>query len=252
MKKVLVMMTAVAMAFAVGCSKDDDDDVAITMVDVQGGTFTMGATAEQGKDTTLADDERPTHQVTVADFQIGKYEVTQKQWKDVMGKNPSYYSGKNNPVERVTYEEIQEFITKLNAKKGTNYRLPTEAEWEYAARGGNQAQATKYAGSNDVDEVAWYNANSNDRTHTVGKKKANELGIYDMTGNVWEFCSDYYGNYSGAAQVNPTGPATGNDHVIRGGDFSGDKEGCRLTNRSKHPERMTGDAKVGFRLAQSK
>ena len=161
----------------------------IEMVFVKGGTFMMGATPEQGSDA--GDGEKPVHSVTVSDFYIGKYEVTQAQWKAVMGKNPSHYKGENRPVERVSWYDIQKFIEKLNAKTGKRYRLPTEAEWEYAARGGNQSKGYKYSGSNDIGSVAWYTNNSGDRTHPVGQKQPNELGLYDMTGNVWEWCSDW-------------------------------------------------------------
>ena len=199
------------------------------MVFVKGGTFTMGATAEQGSDAES--DEKPTHSVTVSDFYIGKYEVTQAQWRSVMGKNPSCFSGDNNPVETVSWNDIQKFIKKLNTKTGKRFRLPTEAEWEYAARGGNQSKGYKYSGSNSISEVAWYKDNSNSKTHPVGQKRPNELGIYDMTGNVCEYCQDWYGSYSSSSQTNPTGPSSGNGHVLRDCNSGSSAEVCHVSIR---------------------
>ena len=186
------------------------------MVYVEGGTFTMGATSEQGSDAYS--DESPAHSVTVSDFYIGKYEVTQAQWRAVMGSNPSKFKGDNLPVEQVSWNDIQKFITKLNTMTGKTFRLPTEAEWEYAARGGNQSKGYKYSGSNTLDNVAWY-YNSGGKTHPVGQKQPNELGLYDMSGNVWEWCQDWYGSYSSSSQTNPTGPSSGSYRVLRGGDW---------------------------------
>ena len=138
-----------------------------------------------------------------------------------MGSNPSRYTGDDNlPVEQVSWKDVQEFIQKLNALTGKTYRLPTEAEWEYAARGGNQSQGYKYAGSNTVGDVAWHYGNSDHKTHPVGQKQPNELGLYDMSGNVWEWCQDWYGDYSSSAQTNPTGPSSGSYRVLRGGSWS--------------------------------
>ncbi|MBQ2703065.1 MAG: formylglycine-generating enzyme family protein [Alistipes sp.] len=203
----------------------------IEMVFVKGGTFMMGATPEQGRDAAY--DEKPAHSVTVSDFYIGKYEVTQAQWEAVMGENPSHYKGENRPVESVNWNDIQEFIEKLNAKTGKKYRLPTEAEWEYAARGGDQSKGYKYSGSNNIDEVAWYDTNSASRTHIVGQKQPNELGLYDMSGNVWESCSDWYWSkyYKNALSDNPTGPATGSGRVLRGGGYSNYASSCRVSTR---------------------
>ena len=217
----------------------------IEMVFVKGGRFKMGATAEQGKDAE--DNEKPAHSVTVSDFYIGKYEVTQAQWEAVMGKNPSYFKGYNRPVENVRWIDIQEFIEKLNAKTGKKYRLPTEAEWEYAARGGNQSKGYKYSGSNDIGSVAWYTDNSSRQTRPVGQKQPNELGLYDMSGNVREWCSDRYGSYSIGSQTNPTGPANGSDRVLRGGSWCNYAGSCRVSYRYSYlPLIPSGD--YGFRL----
>ena len=215
------------------------------MVFVAGGTFTMGATAEQGSDAES--NEKPTHSVTVSDFYIGKYEVTQAQWIAVMGSNPSNFQGDNLPVEKVSWNDIQEFIKKLNAQTGKKFRLPTEAEWEYAARGGNQSKGYKYSGSDNIDEVAWYEDNSNSKTHPVGQKRPNELGIYDMTGNVCEWCQDWYGSYSSDAQTNPTGPSSGSYRVLRGGSWITIAWNCRVSYRYfSHPVSRYSD--FGFRL----
>ena len=184
-------------------------------VRVEGGTFTMGATAEQGSDADS--NEEPAHQVTLSTYYIGKYEVTQAEWQAVMGTNPSEFKGDNLPVENVSWYDCQEFIRKLNELTGKEFRLPTEAEWEYAARGGKRSYGAKYAGDNDIDNVAWYEGNSNSTTHPVGQKRPNELGLYDMSGNVWEWCQDWYGDYSSASQTNPQGPGSGNERVLRGG-----------------------------------
>ena len=217
-----------------------------SVVYVKGGTFTMGATAEQGSDAL--DREKPTHSVTLSDYYIGKYEVTQAQWVAIMGTNPSTFIGDNNPVDNVSWDDIQEFITKLNEKTGKMFRLPTEAEWEYAARGGNQSKGYKYSGSNNIDEVAWYTDNSSSKTYPVGQKSPNELGIYDMSGNVWEWCQDWYGSYSSSSQTNPTGPSSGSGRVVRGGSWSLGAERCRVSNRDHgSPDGRYGNH--GFRLA---
>ena len=200
------------------------------MVKVEGGTFTMGATSEQGNDADS--DEKPTHRVTLSAFHIGKYEVTQAEWEAVMGSNPSYYKGSNKPVENVSWNDCQEFIKKLNRLTGLSFSLPTEAQWEYASRGGNRSQGYKYSGSNTLSNVAWYDDNSGSKTHEVGTKQPNELGLYDMSGNVWEWCSDWYGSYSSSSQTNPTGPTSGSCRVLRGGSWHDDAGGCRVSNRS--------------------
>ena len=200
------------------------------MVWVDGGTFRMGATSEQG--SYVYSDEKPVHSVTLSGYYIGKTEVTQALWKAVMGSNPSYWKGDNLPVEQVSWVDCQEFIRKLNALNGQNFRLPTEAEWEFACRGGNNSRGYKYSGSNYIDNVAWYRDNSGDKTHPVATKSPNELGIYDMIGNVWEWCSDRYGKYSSGAQTNPKGPYDGSPRVRRGGNWNDNAMGSRSSCRS--------------------
>lgn len=210
------------------------------MVWVEGGTFRMGATSEQGSDADS--DEKPVHSVTLSGYYIGKTEVTQELWEAVMGTNPSRFKGDDLPVECVNWDDCQEFIRKLNALTGQNFRLPTEAEWEFACRGGNNSRGYKYSGSNCIDDVAWYGDNSGikflevfdqirQKTHSVATKLPNELGIYDMTGNVFEWCSDWYGKYSSGAQTNPKGPYDGSDRVIRGGGWSSFEGDCRSSDR---------------------
>ena len=193
--------------------------MAIEMVSVEGGRFMMGCSNEQagGK---CPNDEQPVHPVTVSSFSIGKYPITQGQWKAVMGDNPSYFAkGDNYPVDNISWDDAQEFIRALNDKTGKNYRLPTEAEWEYAARGGKKSMGYRYSGSNNVNNIAWYENNSKGTTHPVGAKSPNELGIYDMSGNVWEWCNDWAGPYSEGEQTNPTGPSSGTYRTLRGGSW---------------------------------
>lgn len=212
--------------------------VTFTMVAVEGGTFTMGATPEQGSDAL--DWEYPAHQVTLSGYCIGQTEVTQALWLAVMGSNPSYFKGDlNRPVECVSWNDCQTFITKLNELTGKQFRLPTEAEWEFAARGGNLSQGYKYAGSNTIGDVAWYYDNSyalgsshpDYGTHPVGTKAPNELGLYDMSGSVSEWCQDWSGSYSSESQTNPTGPASGSLRVYRGGSWSYYARYCRVSYR---------------------
>ena len=206
------------------------NNLTANMVYVSGGTFTMGATSEQGSDAYY--DEKPVHSVTLSSFYICKYEVTQALWNAVMGSNPSNWKGDDLPVETVSRDDCQTFIRKLNALTGKNFRLPTEAEWEFAARGGNNSRGYKYAGSNNIETVAWYDGNSGNKTHAVGTKSPNELGLYDMSGNVWEWCQDRYGSYSGASQTNPTGASSGSRRVLRGGSWGNYAWNCRLSHRS--------------------
>ena len=219
--------------------------VKFVMVPVEGGTFMMGATAEQGSDAES--DEKPSHSVTLSSYYIGQTEVTQELWTAVMGKNPSKFKGDNLPVEKVSWNDCQTFITKLNSATGKRFRLPTEAEWEYAARGGNKSRGYKYSGSNNIDDVAWYTNNSNSETHSVATKAPNELGIYDMSGNVWEWCQDWYGSYSSSAQTNPKGAASGSNRVFRGGSWDGSAMICRSSYRGGlPPSRKFND--LGLRL----
>jgi len=218
----------------------------LEMIAVDGGSFTMGAS---DNDADCFDWEKPAHRVTVSDFYIGKYEVTQAQWKAIMGTNPSRFKGDNLPVERVKWNDIQEFIRKLNARTGKRYRLPSEAEWAYAARGGNKNTGYKYSGNNTIGNVAWYSDNSNNTTHPVGSKSPNELGIYDMSGNVFECCNDLMGPYSSDSQTDPQGPLTGINHVVRGGSWVSDPKYVRVSYRYYYP--VAGESDVGFRLACS-
>ena len=223
--------------------------VSFEMIAVEGGTFTMGATAEQGSDVDR--DESPTHQVALSSYMIGKTEVTQELWEAVMGSNPSFFFlFKNRPVENVSWDDCQVFINKLNGLTGKSFRLPTEAEWEYAARGGKKSKGYKYSGSNTIDDVAWYDTNSAGTTHPVASKAPNELGLYDMSGSVWEWCSDWYSStyYSSSSQNNPTGPASGSYRVFRGGCCFNFARDCRSSIRSGSPP--TGrNRNIGLRLA---
>ena len=217
------------------------------MVKVPGGKFTMGGTGEQGDEAYS--DENPIHSVTLSDYWIGQAEVTQELWTAVMGSNPSKFSGSNLPVEQVSWDDCQEFITRLNAITGKAFRLPTEAEWEYAARGG-VSFGKKYAGSNDIDDVAWYGNNSSNTTHTVGTKQPNELGLYDMSGNVAEWCKDWYDYYSSASQTDPQGPASGTYRVWRSGNWGGAlARYCRVSYRGNSTP-STRSRSLGLRLAR--
>lgn len=245
------------------------------MIPVKGGTFTMGATQEQGSD--YYDKELPTHEVTLSDYYIGKYEVTQQLWEYVInysgtcanGSTISAYTseawhsylyddekGDYYPMYNITYNDIVEvFLPRLRRITGKEYRLPTEAEWEFAARGGNMSQGYKYSGSNNIDAVAWYSSNSSPynngyfcKTQKVGTKQVNELGLYDMSGNVGEVCSDWYGSYSSSAQKNPAGPVSGTHLVLRGGSCSDDARDCRVSSRG-FTSTSNRYHNVGFRLA---
>ena len=238
------------------------------MIFVQGGTFQMGCTSEQGSDCNVS--ETPVHSVTLGSFYIGKHVITRVQWQAITGNNPSWFKGDNLPVEQVSWNDIvgtsgnyttlngiryyeNGFIYKLNAATGKKYRLPTEAEWEYAARGGSQSRGYKYSGSNTIGNVAWYKDNSGNTTHAVGTKQANELGIYDMSGNVWEWCQDWYDSsyYSNSPPNNPAGPSSGSSRVIRGGSwYSYGARTCCVSNRNaRSPGYSFYD--IGFRVALS-
>ncbi|GHU99980.1 hypothetical protein FACS1894159_04910 [Bacteroidia bacterium] len=220
---------------------------AIDMVYVQGGSFTMGAMRE--RDGMGDGDELPTHLVSLPDFYIGKYEITQAQWIAVMGSNPSNISGDDLPVENVSWNDVREFIVQLNKATGRQYRLPTEAEWEYAARGGKKSLGYRYAGSNNVDDVAWHEGNSGGKTHPVGTKQPNELDIYDMSGNVWEWCSDWFNNnyYKNSPEMSPTGPVSGAIRVFRGGSWYYFVSCCRVADRVAYSPDIC-DCGLGFRV----
>ena len=222
--------------------------VKFTMIAVEGGTFTMGATPEQGKD--VKSDEKPAHQVTLSSYYIGETEVTQALWQAVTGRNPSKYKGDNLPVEQVSWNDCQEFIKKLNAMTGKNFRLPTEAEWEFAARGGNKSRGYKYSGSNNIGDVAWYGDNSAHKTHPVKTKQPNELGIYDMSGNVFEWCRDWYGKYSSFEIICHEGPENGKYRVDRGGCWFDNAIYCRSSYRYDNSPDFNFSG-LGFRLALS-
>ena len=216
------------------------------MVRVEGCTFRMGATSEQ--DCDAYDIEEPVHSVTLSSYYIGKTEVTQALWKAVMGSNPSKFKGENLPVENVSWDDCQVFVRKLNSLTGQNFRLPTEAEWEFACRGGNNSLGYKYSGSDNIDNVAWFDCNSGRKTHFVATKSPNELGIYDMSGNVWEWCSDWYDKYSSGAQANPKGPESGSCRVFRGGGWGSYAGYCRSSNRGYNTPTHRHD-RLGLRLA---
>jgi len=234
-------------------------DVTFKMVFVEGGTFQMGSDSGD-------DDERPVHNVTVSDFYMGEFEVTQALWQEVMGTtvyqqrdkaDPSWSMrgvGVDYPMYFVNYAEAEEFCGRLNQRlrsqlpAGYSFALPTEAEWEYAARGGNKTNTYTYSGSNYLSDVAWCADNSNSTTHAAGSKRANELGLYDMSGNVWEWCSDWSGSYSSSSQTDPRGPSSGSARVLRGGSWSNDATGCRVANRGRPSPSYCSDY-IGFRLA---
>lgn len=240
--------------------------VSFKMIAVEGGTFMMGATPEQGSEA--CDDEKPAHQVSLSGYNIGETQVTQALWRAVMGNNPSHFIGEDLPVEQVSWNDCQGFINRLNhltesqRPAGCVFRLPTEAEWEFAARGGNKSNHTKYAGSNDVDAVAWYDGNSNTskswvgqlfsagRTQLVGQKLPNELGLYDMSGNVYEWCQDYYDEkyYSKSPSVNPCNIIKTSSRVYRGGSFNSWDSSCQVKYRSFYTFGGRSDM-LGFRLA---
>ena len=222
------------MTFTVG-------GVSFKMIRVEGGSFMMG-------DYSGEKDEKPVHEVTLSDYHIGETQATQALWKAVMGSNPSYFKGDSLPVEQVSWNDCQDFIKQLNKKTGYSFRLPTEAEWEYAARGGRKSKSFKYAGSNDIDKVAWYDENSGRKTHTVKLKSTNGLDLYDMSGNVWEWCRDSYGDYSSSAQTDPVGLSTNPRRVLRGGSWGSCAGCCRATYRRSY-DFNDKSRFIGFRLA---
>ena len=225
----------------------------LNMVFVCGGTFIMGASEEQGNDAFR--DENPTHEVTLSSFYMGETVVTQRLWRTVMYDNPSKITGKHCPVVDINFDDCLDFIDELNKimkdqLNGLKFRLPTEAEWEFAARGGICRKHYKYAGSNDIDKVAWYEDNS-DVLQKVGLKLPNELGLYDMSGNIWEWCSDIYGSYSNDAVCNPKGASSGVDFVLRGGAWDSKAVSCRVSNRYKYNPSYQPKGMIGLRLVLS-
>ena len=221
--------------------------VSFDMVMVEGGTFSMGATASQTGEA--ASNESPVHQVTLSSFYIGKTEVTQELWQAVMGSNPCAIRGVTLPVYSVSWDDCQQFIANLNALTGKQFRLPTEAQWEFAARGGVKGHDYKYAGSDDVGAVAWYDENAvSSFTMEVGLKAPNELGLYDMSGNVFEWCDTYWHGYTSAAQTDPQGPSTGTYRVYRGGSWYTESSRCRVSSRGGGTPDKTSTI-IGLRLA---
>ena len=213
-----------------GSKANPDNSFEPEMVFVEGGTFKMGN--DNGNDN-----EKPVHNVTLKSFYISKFELTQSQWKAVMGNNPSAHSGCDScPVENVSWDDAQKFISKLNKLTGKEYRLPYEAEWEYAATGGKESLNYKYSGGAIIDEIAWYGANSGESTHPVGQKHANELGLYDMSGNVWEWCNDRYDAkyYDNSPAQDPHGPSTGDSRSLRGGSWDKYDTYCRVSARGSN------------------
>lgn len=229
------------MVFKVG-------DVEFKMIYVEGGSFMMGATPEQGDN--IGYDELPIHDVQLSSFYIGETEVTQGLWESVMGVNlSSGIHDPNKPVQNITWTQCNEFIDALSNETGMQFSLPTEAQWEYAARGGSKSKGYKFAGGNKIEDIAWYFSNSNDTVHAVATKLPNELQLYDMTGNVWEWCYDYYDGdyYSSSSSINPQGPKTGNRRVYRGGGFRHNANNSRLSLRN-HNEESFSYSDIGLRL----
>ena len=265
MRKVLCLTGVLLFtitAYSQDNKSDNLNDLLPEMVFVEGGTFGMGCSDEQEND--CEDNEKPAHQVTVNSFYIGKFEVTQIQWETIMGTTvhqqrdkfntnwPVRGVGDDYPMYYVSWYEIMDFISRLNAATGKQYRLPTEAEWEFAARGGNNNNGYKYSGSNTINDVAFYDMNSGKATHKVGSKSPNELGIYDMSGNVWEWCSNWYGKsyYSNSPEIDPQGPSIGMHRIIRGGGWDNNSSSCRSVFRSSNSPDSRGSG-IGFRLAIS-
>ncbi len=216
------------------------------LIPVEGGTFIMGSKASDAYGV-----DKPSHSVTLNDYYIGQTEVTQELWQAVMGNNPTYFTGRELPVENVTWDDCQTFIRKLNSITGKNFRLPTEAEWEYAACGGKKSNGYRYSGSDNINDVAWFENNSGDKTHPVARKKPNELGLYDMSGNVQEWCSDLMTTYSNKPQVNPQGASYGRFRVVRGGNWYSNERTCNISDRRCYPPEHR-EFNLGLRLVMPK
>ena len=250
MKKFALVLMVLTSLFFFSCGKSEVAEgtgiinlglgggVKLDLVLIRPGKFLMGS--ENG-----VSDEKPVHEVTISrSFYLGKYEVTQAQWEAVMGSNPSHFKGATLPVECVSWEDCQKFIEKINSTGVGTFRLPTEAEWEYACRAGTTGD---YAGN--LDEMAWYTSNGDSKTHPVGTKKANPWGLYDMHGNVWEWCQDWYDSYRQDRQTDPKGAAGGSGRVLRGGSWSNNARGCRSASRDWHSPSSRG-YDLGFRLVR--
>ena len=240
-----LLVFGVPGGLAKGQDKTYTNSIGMELVLIPAGSFMMGS--EKGHEN-----KKPVHKVTISQpFYIGKYPVTQSQWVAVMGSNPSRYKGSDNPVENVTWNEVQDFIIKLNAKEGhSRYRLPTEAEWEYAARAGTSSEFFFGDNQDELSKYGWYNGNSGKTTHPVGQKLPNAWGLYDVYGNILEWVQDRFGDYSVAAEIDPKGPPSGSGRVIRGGSFNSSAEYCRSANRYIFsPDYRFGN--LGFRLALS-
>ncbi|MDR0971557.1 MAG: formylglycine-generating enzyme family protein [Bacteroidales bacterium] len=252
-KNILLGIILLFLCFNVYCQEKDTIDIIKKiepqMIFVEGGTFYMGCTSEQGGDCSW--DESPVRKVTLSNFYISKYEITQKQWQVVMNATPSK-SGQweDYPVTNISWYEVQEFCQKLNEMTGKKYRLPTEAEWEYAARGGNKSKGFKFSGSDNLDNIGWFATNCQYDTHPVGQKEPNELGIYDMSGNVWEWCSDFFAKYPSKNEKNPQGPSQGKSKIFRGGSWRSHITYCRNTIRNYFIPTNKSNT-VGFRLVLS-
>ncbi|WP_347296884.1 bifunctional serine/threonine-protein kinase/formylglycine-generating enzyme family protein [uncultured Bacteroides sp.] len=216
------------------------------MMYIDGGSFDMGATPEQVSESY--DYEKPVHKVTLSSYRIGATEVPQWLWVAIMGNNPSHFKGDNLPVERVSWNDCRDFISILNSLTGKNFNLPTEAQWEYAARGGSQSRGYKYSGGDNLDAVAMYDGNSGGKTHPVATKHPNELGLYDMSGNVWEWCRDWYVDYDKSSQTDPIGQSSDGNRVCRGGSYSISARSCRIASRGLTSPGDHCDY-LGFRLA---
>lgn len=224
-------------------------DTLFKMILVKGDTFVMGASLQEGGEN---EDEQVLHNVTLGSFYICETQVTQKQWNTIMGNNPSKIKYDNYPVTNVSWYDCQNFIKKLNEITGLKFRLPTEAEWEFAARGGQKGKHNgyKYSGGNTITNIMWYSNNSENHPHEVSLKQSNELGVFDMSGNIWEWCSDWYENYDTMQTFNPQGPIDGKEKVCRGGSFMSEAKECRVSIREKdNPNEESED--VGFRLVIS-
>lgn len=247
----LFLLVAVLTGFATFAQENATRTITVNgvtfrMKEVKGGRFNMGGTCEQ---YGCEDDEFPIHVVALDDYYIGETEVTQALWQAVMGDNPSGFTGDPNlPVERVWWLECQTFVNKLTELTGVSFRLPTESEWEFAARGGLYTHFYQYSGSDDLNEVGWYSGNSDGTTHPVAQLQPNELGLYDMTGNVFEWCQDYYGDYDMMPAEAPTGPEDGEVRVRRGGSWGGTTHGCRISFRISELENIRWNY-IGLRLA---